>query len=348
MEAEFEQAAALRIRAEGEVASFQKQCKVHEDELLETIESAEAVFDNVLQTGDAEAYRFDDGSYLYMRQARSTKKINEARIGEAVNAIRYKQMQEAMRALTDAGKPNDPVAVLCQCIVDNLHTECVTVKHKPTMARSWPKDLDSAIVPQPAPADLAETAVEYNRTKAHLRDVRKHKRRGKEQLDVVTAQTAPVIEAYLEANDVAGKRVDVVPEGSAAAAAAATADDGVAFDLPSVPQIVSVPERRSAKRPKIDKTPVTIVAPPDAEPRSLVVQRKEYPAKGKPPALDAFQEVIPEAVAPLLDEEPQLKKWATQTGKQRVVDALCVVYRRLFESNKREARSKIAVSKVKQ
>lgn len=346
-DAEFREAAEFRIRAETEVSAFHKQCKVQEDDLTEIVQSAETIFCSALQSGAAEAYRFDDGSYLYMQHSQSAKKINEVLIGEAVETIRYSQMQEVMRERTDGGLPNDSIAVLCQCIYDNLEDLCITNKAKPTMVQSWPKNLDSAIVPQPAPPDLAETALEYKRTRARLRDVRKRKRLGTEQLEAVTAQTAPMIEAYLEAHNVVGKRIDVVPEGSVMAAAAGPSEPEL--ELPEVPQLVAVPERpSSSKRPKIDTIPLVITAPPEAEARSLVVQRKQYPARGKLPALDVFQEAIPDAIAPLLAEDPQLKKWATKAGKQRITEALCVVHKHMFEANKSEPRSKIAVRKVKQ
>jgi len=146
---------------------------------------------------------------------------------------------------------------------------------------------------------------------------------------------------------VVGKRIDVVPEGSVMAAAAGPSEPEL--ELPEVPQLVAVPERpSSSKRPKIDTIPLVITAPPEAEARSLVVQRKQYPARGKLPALDVFQEAIPDAIAPLLAEDPQLKKWATKAGKQRITEALCVVHKHMFEANKSEPRSKIAVRKVKQ
>lgn len=352
MELELDDAIRLRAKTMQQQKEFDLRCNAGEKAMKEDQDNIIEILQNILANGKADAYKLLSGEYLYMKESSNPRKLNEERIGAAVDRVDYDYLRCLMDDPDRDQQPSTLLQLVCEALMETITTECVNITRKPNIAKKRPDSLEPSSLVMPASADIEDHAVEFNRIKSALSDIRKHKRLGKKRCADVNELTNPVIKKYMEKVGVETKVFRLIPKESEAAEVLKERESKPEPEpapdiiLPQLPTVLPEHEEDNKTVVTTVSTPTTVkmVTTDSNTPTSLKFQtprQKSSRTKAQAPKVKEFTEHLPECASKIIDSKTKItddniRSIVVKEKKIELLKAMLELYSKMFQEKQKE------------
>lgn len=361
---EIDDAIRMRAKAMQQGQEFQNRCKAGEKAMKEEQDAIMENLRQILESGKAAAYKLLSGEYLYMKESSNPRKLNEDRIGAAVDRIDYDYLRSLMDDPDRDQPPTTLLQLVCEALMETLVEECTNITKTPNVAKKRPRNMDPSSLVMPATAIIEEHAAEFNRIKSALIDIRRHKRLGQKRCAEVNDITNPVIKRYMTDVGVDTKTFRVIPAESEAAAVLeereAQPESAPVPDiiLPQLPTVLPEHEEENKDVVTTISTPVSIKMLTTTEantPTSLTFRtprQKGNKSKTQPPKVKEFSDALPECAAAVIDPKTKITDDAivnivSQDNKIALLRAMLELFSKMFNEKQLETKNAETPSSTK-